>query len=147
MTGAKQTEESAFERCLGRGQFRDRNAQRRTANVVQTDAVTELDAGRLTAMFTTNTEMDIGTGRTAFSIGDLDQLANTRLIENLERVGREDILFEIIVDEPGIIVAADTVAGLCKVVRSEREEPGALGDFVGGQRGTRNFDHRADHGS
>ena len=55
----------------------------------------------------------------------------------------EDGLVEIILQEAADVVARKTEGLLCQVVVAETEELDRLGNFVGGQAGTRDFDHGA----
>ena len=95
-------------------------------------------------MFAADTELDVGASALAAFDRDFHQAADSRLVKRLERVGRENVLFLVVVDEAAVVVAADAEAGLREVVRSEGEELRALCDFIGGDTGSRNFDHRSN---
>jgi hypothetical protein len=53
-------------------------------------------------------------------------------------------LLQVIGQERVDVVAAVAERHLGQVVGAEAEEVGVLGDLVGGQRRTRDFDHRTD---
>src|SRR5712692_5350128 len=73
--------------------------------------------------------------------GHLDQLADTFLVENRERIVLENLRVLVILLELSIVVARETHGGLREVVGAEAEELGLLGDQVGGERGARDLDH------
>ena len=74
-----------------------------------------------------------------------DELADTVLVDGLERVALQQTLLEIRGHHPTLdVVAAEAERHLREVVGAEAEEVGLLGDLVGAQRGARCFDHGAD---
>ena len=129
---------------LGGGESCDGETQRRAAHVVQADLMTEFHGRGIAAVFAADAQLDVGAGALAALDRDFHQAADAGLVERLERVRRENVHFLVLVDEAAVVVAADAEAGLREVVRPEREELGSLSDFIGGDAGTRNFDHRAD---
>src|SRR5690606_37011987 len=64
----------------------DRNAERRTGDIVEPDLLAERDRGRITTMLTADAKLDIGAGRPAALGSDLDQFANTVAVERDERI-------------------------------------------------------------
>src|SRR5262245_26757168 len=69
-----------FERCLSRRQTRDWDTERRATDVVQSDAMTEFDAVRITTVFAANAQLDVRAGGLAFFDGDLHELADAGLV-------------------------------------------------------------------
>ena len=63
----------------------------------------EHDRRRFAAMFAADAELDVGTARFAFFDSNLHQTTNADLVQNLERVRRENVLFLIVVDKASII--------------------------------------------
>ena len=96
-------------------------------------------------MFATDAALQLRTRGATFLNGHFDQLANTRFVDLLERVGFEDLLFQVVRQERANVVATVTEGHLSQVVRAEAEELGRFGDLISSQRSTRNLDHRADH--
>src|SRR5437016_12274785 len=74
-----------FQRCLGRGQSRNRNPKRTATDVIQTEAVTELNAGRLAAVFAANPELDVLPSFASQIASDCHQAAKAPLINRRER--------------------------------------------------------------
>ena len=56
-------------------------------------------------MFTANTAFQFGTDRAAFFYGHFDQLSYTILVEYLERVYLQDLLFQIYRQEGSNVIA------------------------------------------
>ena len=73
-----------------------------------------------------------------------NQLADTFLIERLERVNRDDLVLDVIGQETADVVAAVAERHLGQVVGAEAEEVGVLGDFISRQASTWDLDHGAD---
>ena len=61
---------------LSSGQTCDRHTEGRAADVVQTNIVAELDAGRIAAVLAADAQTQVGTGLTAVMCSHLDQLAD-----------------------------------------------------------------------
>ena len=74
---------------------------------------------------------------------DFHQLADAAAIDTHEGVFRPDLGVQVVGDELRV-VAGQSEGRLGQVVRPEGEELRLFRDFVGGQRGARQFDHRAD---
>ena len=74
---------------------------------------------------------------------DFHQFADAAAVNTDEGVLGPDLGVQIIRNEPRV-VAGEPEGRLGQVVRAEGEELRFLRDFVGGQRGARQFDHRAD---
>ena len=56
-------------------------------------------------MLTADADLELGLGRTAFFNTHLDELANTFLIEHFERIGLDDAVFLVELEELGSVVA------------------------------------------
>lgn len=74
--------------------------------------------------------------------GNLDELSHTFLVEHLERIDLEDLLFQVDGEEGGDIVARVAEGHLREVVGTEGEVVGLLGNLVGHEGSTRDLDHR-----
>ncbi len=109
------------------------------------DAVAEFHRRGLAAVFAADADLEARAGFAAALDADLDQFADAVLIQNVERIGRQDLLLDIIGDEAADIVAGEAKAHLGQIVGAEGEELGAAGDFAGLQRCARDFDHGAVH--
>ena len=71
---------------LSGGQSRDRDAERGTAHIAQTDIVKETDRVRIATVFSTDAEFDVRTSFTAFLDRDFDELAHAGLIDSGEGI-------------------------------------------------------------
>src|SRR5690349_22467108 len=111
---------------LGGGQAGDRHAVGRAADVIQADALAELDRGRVAAMLAADAELDIRPLGPAALGGQPYKITNAVLVETDEGVLLEDALLDIGVEEPAAVVAADAEGGLGQVVGAEGEELGVL---------------------
>ena len=76
--------------------------------------------------------------------GDFHKLAHPLLIEPCEGIVLPYFVCQIGRKELARIVPADTEYSLSQVVGPEREKFSLHGDFIGGQRPARDFDHRPD---
>ena len=79
----------------------------------------ELHRRRFTTMFTTDTAFQIRTDSTAFLCSHTYQLTHTILIENLERIYFQNLLFQINRKERSDIVARIAEGHLSQVIRTE----------------------------
>src|SRR4051812_3983734 len=95
------------ERRGRRSQPGGRRPVRRAGNVVEADALAEVDRGRVAAMLAADAELEVGANEAAALDGDLHQVADPLLVERDERVLLEDSLGQVSVQEPGRVVAAD----------------------------------------
>ena len=95
-------------------------------------------------MLAADAELEVLASRAALLARHVDQLTDARRVERLERVDHQDFLRQVVGQEGIDVVAAEAERHLREVVGAEAEEVRLLGDFVGRQRRTRNFDHRAD---
>src|SRR6185369_11726448 len=77
------------------GEAGDRHAVGRAADVVQADALAELDRRRVAAVFAADAQLYIGPGRPAPFGGDADQVADAFLVQADEGVLLEDALLDI----------------------------------------------------
>ena len=93
-------------------------------------------------MLSTDTALEVRTCGTALLDSHLHQLADTLLVEHLERIDVQDLLLQIRGEEAGDIVTAIAEGHLREVVRTEAEVLSMTGDEVCGQCGTRDLNHR-----
>jgi hypothetical protein len=70
-------------------------------------------------MFTTDTAAEVRTNLATFLHSELDETADTLLVENLERVYLQNLLVEVYRQERSDIVAAVTEGHLSEVVSTE----------------------------
>src|SRR5438552_8959904 len=133
-----------FERCLGRGQSRNRNPKRTATDVIQTEPVTELNAGRLAAVFAANPELDVRPSFASQIASDFHQAANALLIDRRERICIHNVELRVGGKKTAGIVPAHSQRRLCEIVCAKTEELGVARDLVGHERSARDFDHRAD---
>ncbi len=70
-------------------------------------------------MLTADTATEVGTNLASTLDSVLDELANTLLVEHLERVNFQDLLVEVDGQEAGDVVAAVTEGHLRQVVGTE----------------------------
>src|SRR5689334_20704608 len=71
---------------LGRGEAGDRHPERAAADVVEADPVEEVDRLGVAAVLAADAELELLVHRTAALGADLDELADARLVDRLERV-------------------------------------------------------------
>ena len=96
-----------FDSSLSGSQTCDRHTERRAADVVQANIVAELDAGGIAAVLAADTQAQVGTGLTAIVSSHLDQLADTDLIQVLERIALVDLLLVVCAQELGSVVRSE----------------------------------------
>src|SRR5204863_1073285 len=119
------------ERSLRRCQPRERDAERRAADVVEPKLVAERDRLRLAAVLAADAELQLRLGRAAALDPDTHQIAHSALVERLERVALEHALLEVVGEELALgVVAGKTERRLGEVVRPEGEEVRLAGDLV-----------------
>ena len=87
-----------LDRSLSSGQTCDRHTEGRAADIVQTNLVAELDAGRISTVLAADAQTQVGTGLTAIMCSHLDQLADADLVQMLERIALVDL---VLVVSPG----------------------------------------------
>ena len=104
---------------LGGCEACDGHTEWRARCVVHTDLSAELHRAGFTTMLTTDTATQVRTYLTTFLHSELDETANTLLIEHLERVYLQDLLVEVYRQERSDIVAAVTEGHLSQVVGTE----------------------------
>ena len=95
------------------------HAEWRAAYVVEAAAEAEVNRSWIATLLTANTNLKVGTGCTATVNRELDELANTVLVDGLEWVSSKQSVVEVVVHESADIVAAETKGHLGKVVGSE----------------------------
>ena len=83
----------------------DRHPERRAGNVVDTDAVEELDRVGISTMLTADSALEAGPMGTTGGDAVFDELAYTLDVDGLERVEIEDLVSEIVAHEGSDIIA------------------------------------------
>ena len=106
----------AFQGLLSGGEFRDRDAEGAAADVVEAELVAEHDGRGFAAVFAADAELELGAGGPAVFAGDLHQAAHAGLVDLLERVIADDVVFAIQRDERPVVVAAHAEGRLGQVV-------------------------------
>ncbi len=118
---------------------------RRAAHVVEPGFVEQGDALGIAAVLAAHPNLELGLGGPTPRGADLDQFADSGLVDGLERVALQQPLFEVGRHHPALdVVAAEAERHLREVVGAEAEEVRLLGDLVGPERGSWRLDHRAD---
>ena len=96
-------------------------------------------------MLAADAELDVRAGTLAFCNSEADQAAYTVLVQTSERIGLEDLLVEVSLQNAAHVITGEAVGHLGEVVGAEGEELRFLGHIACGDCGTRRLDHRADH--
>src|SRR5689334_17097753 len=91
---------------LGGREARQRDAERRAADVVQAELVAEDDGLRLAAVLAADPELQLRLRRTAALDADSHQVAHAALVERLERVAFQHPVLEIEGEELAFRVVA-----------------------------------------
>ena len=89
---------------MRRCKTRDRHAERRAGDVVQSGIVAELDRARFAAVLAADAALEFGLYAAALEYGLAHELTHAVLIEYLERVVFQDALFEIDGQELGTLL-------------------------------------------
>ena len=108
-----------FYSSLCGGEACDGHTEGRARCVVHANLSAELHRAGLTTMLTTDTATKLRTNLATFLNSELDETANTLLVENLEWVNLQDLLIEIYRQERSDIVTAVTEGHLRQVVSTE----------------------------
>src|SRR5690554_3501695 len=102
----------------------------------------EFHRGWFSTMLTTDTNLEVNTGRTAFLYTDLDQLTYTFLIQYLEGVLFQYSFFQVMRQEFAFcIITAESKGCLGQVIGTEGEELGFLSDFISSHASSRQLNH------
>ena len=101
----------------------------------------EFNRGRVTTVFTTDTELDVGAGDTAELASHFYELTNAGLVDLSEGIVFVDLLVIVSGEELTSVVTAEAESHLSKVVSSETEEVCLLSDFISSKTCSWNFDH------
>src|SRR5437868_3424722 len=96
-------------------------------------------------MFTTNSDLEIGTGFAAAFGTHANKLAYAFAVQRRERILLEDAFCQIRGQHLVDVVAREAERGLSEVVGAKGEELGLLRDLVSHQGGAGEFDHGPDH--
>src|SRR5262249_32799368 len=97
----------------------NRYAIGRTAHVIQTDRIAELDRRRLTAMFPADAEFELRPRRASFLGGNLHQGADALLVQYLKWIGLQDSARDVIHDELAGVISRKSKSHLSQIVGSE----------------------------
>src|SRR5579859_3896505 len=112
-----------LQRRLRGGETGERDAERRAGHVVEPDAVAERDRVRLAAVLAADAELEILLRTSPPRDGDPHQVADTALVEHLERVPFEHVVLEVGGEElPLRVVPREAERRLRQVVGAEGEE-------------------------
>ncbi len=98
----------------------------------------------IASVFAANTDLQLGPHLAAALDTDFNQFADATLVDRHEWIDRENAARGVDTEETRRVIARNAKRRLRKIVGAEREEFGALRNFVGHQGGARQFDHRAD---
>src|SRR5208283_4944766 len=135
---------TSLDRGLRRRQLRHRQAEGRARYVVESQAMTELDARRVAAMLAADPNLDALFGLAAAFDPDPHQIADTLGVEFLKGILQVDAAREIVVEELRRVVARQAVGHLREIVGAEGKKVRDFGDLAGFDTGARHFDHGAD---
>ena len=122
----------------------DRHTERRAGNIAHAEFMAEFNRGRVTAMFTANTDVHIRSYAAAELTSHIHELADTVLVELCKGIVFVDLGIVIGIKELTGVVTAEAEGHLGKVVGTEAEEFSFLCNFVSRQSSSRNFDHGTD---
>ena len=89
------------------GQTGSGHAEWRTRNIIKPDLFKKADRVRITAMFTADAKLYIGTGFAATLNPHFDQSANPFKVNRHKRINRINLFISIIMQERSGIVTAD----------------------------------------
>ena len=103
---------------LSSSQTCDGHAERRAAHVVQAGLVEEADRSGVAAMFAADAALQVGALATATLHTEFHQLTDTFLVEGVERVGGDDLLFDVVLHDGVDVVAAEAEGGWLSGSRS-----------------------------
>src|ERR1043166_7814953 len=95
------------QRRLCRGEPRDRHAERRAANVVQSDFLEELDRLRIAAVLAADAELQGWPRLTSFRDRDVDELPDAGRVDGRERVLLHDRELGVRAEERAGVVARE----------------------------------------
>ena len=93
-----------FDRGLGGGEAGDGDAVRRARNVGEAGLMAELHRVRVATVFAADAELDARAGLVALLDGDLDELADTGLVDRGEGVFLHDFVFGVGAEEAAGVV-------------------------------------------
>ena len=106
--------------------------------------MTELNAGRLAAVFAANPELDVRPSFASQIASDFHQAANALLIDRRERICIHNVELRVGGKKTAGIVPAHSQRRLCEIVCAKTEELGVARDLVRDERCARDFDHCPD---
>src|SRR5690606_36725844 len=117
----------------------------RAGNIAETNAVAEFHLCRISTVFTTDTQFNIGAGLTSAFDRDFHQFTNSVQIDALEGVNFHQTLFQVILNEHNRVITAVSKAHLGKVIGSKGQEFRSISDPIRHQAGARNFDNGSEN--
>src|SRR5439155_26319291 len=97
---------AGLEAGLGGAEPRDRNHERRARHVRHADLVTELHRRWLAAVLAADAHLEVGPRPASALDADLDELTDTFLVKDRERIMRQEALLQIVGQELGYIISA-----------------------------------------
>ena len=95
-------------------------------------------------MFAADAQHQARVGFAAQFGGQFDEFADALDVQRVERIRLQQAFVFVLLQELAGVVAGEAESHLGHVVRAEAEEVGFHRDFVGSDRGARDFDHRSD---
>src|SRR5207237_4978354 len=104
----------------------------------------EFHGARLAAVLAADPDLQIAARASAQLDRHLDELADTPLIEALERIFRQEAVLDVKRQESAGVVPREPECGLRQIVRAEREEFRFPGDVISRECGARQLDHGAE---
>src|SRR5262249_35492419 len=128
---------------LRRGEARDRDAERRAADVVEAHGLEEADARGIAAVLAADADLELRFGRPSALDRRLDQLTPALLVEGDEGVAPEDAALDVGGEELSGVVAREAHRRLGEIVGAEGKKTRLLRELARHERRARQLDHRA----
>src|SRR5262245_11555127 len=120
---------------MRRGEPRNGDAVWRTGHVIHPDSVAETHRAWLTAMLTANADFQRFPDAPTRRDGELDQLADSFLVQHLKRIVGKYATLHVVGQETTGVVAAQPERRLRQIVGAEGEKVGCFRDAVRRQCG------------
>src|SRR5690606_3467232 len=108
------------------GETGDGDAVGRAGHVVEANFVEECDGGRITSMLAADADLEVWAHPTSAGGPDLDQFADTGLVDRHERIDLDYAGLHIVRQYRGGVVPREAEARLRQIVGAERKELGTL---------------------
>ena len=87
---------------MGRRQSGDRHPEGRAGNIIEPHVVALSDRLRIAAVFAANAALQVRIDGASFFYSDGHQFADSVLVDGGERIVRQDLVFHIIDQKPGL---------------------------------------------